>query len=189
MNLDTAKYLEPLRRIDNPRVQSSQVAPFSGGLGWRCVLLRELTPQENDSNAAGEGGGHAVYVDCIDFAGKRYLPAANKIRYGWEGMTVAEMPPLSPFEKDAPEPGGNVPIFMGQNLWVEIWDVAGHASDRVGGLSSAPTGHKSFYVVFQQVDEDSHQNGRTVEVSYDALLDIELGAKRLIAQIQALRGG
>lgn len=67
MNLDTSKYLNALKRVDNPPVTGAHVDTGEAGLyiyTWRCVLLYELTDAEN-------GGGHHVYIDLLTRDGIR----------------------------------------------------------------------------------------------------------------------
>ena len=145
MNLVTSKYLDPLHKTNNPAMSDSHVQSVVSSQSedvWRCVLIYKLTEEEN-------GGNHHVYIDLIDQNGARL--AANPdlwIRYGWDGMKLDETPPFSPCEKQVGEPVANVEIAsIGQVTWVEVVGY-GLLSDRVVGMSSAPTGHGSWYVVF-----------------------------------------
>lgn len=176
MNLNTASYLAPLQQRDNPRASASgiTVAPCVGA-GWRCVLIHPLTDEENE-------GSHNVYIDAIDTYGRRFLPTANQMRFGWENMQPNEAPPPAIFEKNAPEPGANIPLFAGQNLWIEMQDVAGAPSDRVSGMSLIGSGHRSYYVVFQLVSSQQDALlGRAVSVPADALMDVKARLRDALA--------
>jgi hypothetical protein len=95
-------------------------------------------------------------------------------------MQPSEAPSPAIFEKNAPEPGANIPLFAGQNLWIEMQDVAGAPSDRVHGLSLAGNGHRSYYVVFQLVSSQAPA-GRVVSVSSDALMDVKARLRDALA--------
>ncbi len=178
MNLDTDKYLSALRQTNNPRVTPSTATVTPCNRGWKLVLFHELTPEENE-------GGHNVYIDCLDAFGRRFLPTANRVRFGWENMQPGELPPPSPFEKAAPEPGANIPVFPGQNLWVEILDITGSQSDRVSGINTAPTGHKSVYLAFQ-LGSEQRPDGGTVTVSLAKLRELQKRAQEIADALAAL---
>lgn len=138
MNLDTEKYLAPLRKENNFPVFDPRIvyAPTDVG-AWRVVLIHQLTEDENQ-------GAHNVYVDCLDKEGERVgVAKLLNLHYGWEG---SEELLLAPFEKLAPEPVANFPIFKGTMNWVEIAD--SDFSDRVTNLT-AQEGHSSWYIVWQ----------------------------------------
>ncbi|MFN2202508.1 MAG: peptidoglycan DD-metalloendopeptidase family protein [Caldilineaceae bacterium] len=123
---------------------------------WRVAGIHHLEPAENR-------GGHSVYVDAVDENGQRIEDPNLRIRWGWEGQRADEASPPQKLDKRAPEPAGNVVLFLPQHTWVEI-EGLGLSSDRVANLHTnhadepAPggelwnsRGHHSFYVLFQAV--------------------------------------
>ena len=145
MNLDTSKYLDALKRVDNPPVVSAHVDTGEAGLyiyTWRCVLLHELTEAENQ-------GSHNVYIDLLTRDGIRIGTSLfnPRIAYGWAGMAVSEAPTPLKLEKPEPEPGFNFPLWGDASNWCSVKD-GGVPSDTVHGLQGGYE-HKSFYVVFQ----------------------------------------
>jgi hypothetical protein len=135
------------------RLQPAQVAV--GQLYWRLIGIHHLTPDENR-------GGHGVFVDIVDEAGAPVRDSSFRLRWGWEGQHPQEAAPPKTFDKPANEPGTNVDLFLGQQLWVEV-DGGGLPSDRVEMLNSKHAdeagphgelwnsiGHHSFYLVFQR---------------------------------------
>lgn len=143
MNLDTEKYLAPLRKENNAPVTGSQVesAP-AGDKVCRAVLIHPFTDEENAD------GDHHVFIDLLDENGERF-PAGGGwfVRHGWDNMRPDEMPDPAPFEKQPPEPVANVPIHGGASVWISILSYGD--SDRVKGLASR-NGHSSWYIVFQR---------------------------------------
>jgi hypothetical protein len=123
---------------------------------WRVAGIYHLAPAENR-------GGHSVYVDAVDENGERISDPNLRIRWGWEGQGADEASPPQNLDKRAPEPAGNVVLFLPQHTWVEI-EGLGLKSDRAANLHTnhadepAPSGelwnsrgHHSFYVLFQAV--------------------------------------
>ena len=96
-------------------------SPLHVGPRWRATL-RQMSKDEAP-------GAHHAYVDV--YRGETDVRGTVAIRYGWAGMQPEEQPAAVPTDKPAPEPACNIPIWPGQDLWLEV---AGEPSDRVGGL-------------------------------------------------------
>lgn len=145
MNLNTNKYLESLRKQDNPPVDNEHIDKGEIGnyvMSWRCVLLHELTPEENQ-------GSHNVYIDLLTRDGRRINSSfvAPKIAYGWSGMAVHEVPVPLTLEKPEGEAGYNFPMFGEAQYYLSVKQGA-IPSDTVHGLEGGKA-HRSYYVVFQ----------------------------------------
>lgn len=149
MYIDKSKYL-PNGYNDVP---FAEVKSAGDGEAWKCVLLHRLYPEENASN-------HNIYIDLIDEFGVYYSAdsaAGIHFQYSWEGMQENEKPPLGKFEKQQPEPLGNVPMYKGQRMSVMVYDGSA-LSDVVSGLhTNLPSdgdgnspGHHSYWIVFQK---------------------------------------
>ncbi|MEZ4736796.1 MAG: NBR1-Ig-like domain-containing protein [Caldilineaceae bacterium] len=135
-------------------VHLEQCSP-QGQQFWRVIGVHHLTPDENR-------GRHAVYVDVIDVDGQRIRDPNLRLRWGWAGQRADERVEPKLFDKPASEPGANVDLYKGQQLWVQI-EGDGLPSDRVSHCHTAhpdepgpsgetwnSIGHHSFYIVFQR---------------------------------------
>lgn len=129
------------------------VAPsLAAGEYFKLVVAHAMTGEEN-------GGNHHVYVDVIESDGDIIQnPISLSVWWDWAGRQPSEAHDRKLFDKPAPEPGTNIPLWPGQD--VSCW-IAGSqtSSDMVRGLSSwvgttSPDGknrpgHYSYYLVFQ----------------------------------------
>lgn len=118
--------------------------------GWSVVGYWHLSPEQN-------GGNHNVYVDLLDENGDLMQPNSCLLRFTWDGMTPEETPAPIPFDKLAPEPGANFPVYLGQvcSIWIEDDPIIN--SDQVDNLrcdlpdegGGNTYGHHSFYIVYR----------------------------------------
>ncbi len=82
--------------------------------GWKVKKIWHLPPQENR-------GKHNIFVniykDGIDFRNPNFV-----IKSGWNGQHPDESSKDAKFDKPKNEPGADVPIEKGQEIWIKIWD-------------------------------------------------------------------
>lgn len=161
---------------------SMTVFPTQALPAWQCVCTWQMTISE--MKARGVEGQSNCYVIALDEQGEPLRAsdlALYYIRHGWEGMRPDEVTDPAPFEKQWPEPPGNIPLFHGATYWLEIGaknnDVM---SDRVYGITatnpsdSDPNGHHVSVVVFQRrgLAETEPQDSGDVVVKRADLLQI-----------------
>lgn len=107
---------------------------------WRVVSARMLNDEE-------KGDKHHVYIELRDQAGAD-ARGITGIRSGWEGMEGS--PETTPTDKQPPEPACNIPIFEGEQRWIEV-DAGTAESDRVSGMDA----YHAYEVIFQYDDGNS----------------------------------
>ena len=111
--------------------------------GWKINSWRQLSPAENQ-------GKHNIYIDALINGNKQ---RGLTVIWGWKGQRKDELSPPVKMDKPLNEPGCNIPIEKGQEIWIEIQD-AKYPSERIEGfdtISDISWGHVSYYVQFELV--------------------------------------
>lgn len=186
MTLDVRPFIATLNRENNPLLNCTPritVQSVASAEKWTPVLIWQFTASEARSFGV-EGQGNCFVVPLDRSGTPMYGRLRLFIATGWEGMRPDETPQPQSFEKQFPEPAGNVSLFGQAKYWIEIDDRTGTPSDRVVGITLAnpsdmdPNAHHCTLVVFQiQRQDEQRPDGGTVSVSLAEL-------RRLQKQVQ-----
>lgn len=124
---------------------------------WKVKSVRCLSPEEN-------GDMHNILVEALDEQGRKIRDGSIRVMQTWKGRDESEAAPSAVLNKIPSDRwGGDIPMFVGQELSVWINDGQGTLTDLVLGLRSdhgigdiPPVedgnrpGHRSFEIVFQR---------------------------------------